>query len=97
MVDIVPAVPGVVRVAATGVAVTGVPAALYSVMVIADGAQAGTVDIRDGAGGPILLTVKAAAGQCYHWHTVTSGIPITTGVHVTLSAGAAAVLEYAAR
>jgi hypothetical protein len=73
----------------TGTAVTG-PTTLRSVIgTSSDGATsgAGKVEVRDSTNGtgPVLLTLSWTAGGTANWSSDGSGIPITNGVHLTIS------------
>lgn len=83
------------QVTATGDVVTG-SARLLSAS-LAGGSAASTVDIRDGSGGAVRLTLKAAIGDTVSWTAGDSdGVLFSSTVHATLTgAGAAASFEYA--
>ena len=71
----------------TGTAVAG-PTVLKSVVISSsDGATSGNgkVEVRDGAGGPVRLTLVTGPGLSGVWQSDSSGIPFTTGVHLTIS------------
>jgi hypothetical protein len=73
----------------TGTAYTG-PTTLRSVIgTSSDGATSGIgkVEVRDSINGtgPVLLTLAWSAGTSSVWQSDGAGIPITTGVHLTIS------------
>ena len=84
-----------VQVAATGDVVSG-QRRLHSV-VLSPAAAASAVEIRDGSGGAIRLTLKPVAnGASIPWAAADrSGIPFTSAIHATLAgASAVASVEY---
>ncbi|HEU4542204.1 MAG TPA: hypothetical protein VFR23_13835 [Jiangellaceae bacterium] len=81
------------RVTATGNVVTG-PVVLRSVM-LTPAAAVSTLELRDGSGGAIVLTLQAAAsGSSSVWSAGKAGVLFSSALHATLSgAGAAASFE----
>lgn len=82
------------QVAATGDVVTG-SVRLHSAAVAGAGAAA-VVDVRDGSGGAVRLTLKAAAGEAATWVAGDrEGVLFSTAIHATLTgAGALASFEF---
>jgi hypothetical protein len=65
--------------------------------VLTPAAAASSVEFRDGAGGPVLLTLKAVAnGASVPWMTGDgAGVPFQSTIHVTIAgAGALVTCEY---
>lgn len=83
------------QVAATGDVVTGSTRLLSASL--AGGSAASTVDIRDGSGGAVRLTLKAAIGDTVSWTSGDkNGVLFSTAVHATVAgAGALVSFEYA--
>jgi len=83
-----------VQVAATGDVATG-PRQLHSVVLTAAAAAASVV-VRDGSGGAVRLTVKAAIEATVSWvASDPKGVPFYSSVHATLTgAGALVSVEY---
>ncbi len=87
------------EVSATGdvtTSATATPSVLYSVTLSA-GADAASVVIRDGSGGAIKLTLKAAILSTVSWKAGNkAGILMGTGIHATVTGTAPAIdIEYA--
>jgi hypothetical protein len=84
-----------VQASATGDVVVG-PRVLHSV-VLSPAAAACSVEIRDGLGGQVRLTLKAvASGASVPWAAGDrSGVPFSTAIHATVAgAGALVNVEY---
>lgn len=87
-----------VEVAATGDVTTTVPAYLHSVVV--SGAAItndGAVEVRDGASGPVRLTLRSpAGGPTAVWSSGDPhGVLFSTAIHATLTGtGATASFEF---
>lgn len=82
------------QVSATGDVEAG-PVYLHSV-VLAGGSAASTVDVRDGSGNAVKLTLKAAIGESATWTAGDAqGVLFSSAVHATLAGtGAVASFEY---
>lgn len=81
------------QVSATGDVITGVRR-LYGV-VLTPAAALSTLEVRDGSGGPVLLTLQAAAGGSSVVSGLGEGVQFATAIHATLSgAGALAAFHY---
>lgn len=89
---------GLKQVTATGDVVAG-DSTLYSVVLTGDGTNLATLDVRDGAGTAIRLTLRVlATGQSVVWTCGDGeGVYFASAVHATITGtGAVATFEYSA-
>lgn len=84
-----------VEVAATGDVTTTVPAYLHSVTFTAAGTTP-SLEVRDGSGGAVRLTLQAAVGETVTWTAGDPrGVQFSTSIHATLAgAGSVASFEF---